>query len=155
MRLSKSHCLEVNLRRRRKSGGYITRQSRVRGPSMQPRIDLGDHLRTHGWSGGTNIGVYLGAWPALLGASQALIEVVRCLKCDSIWVPGWHLILYQVSGPEIVDKSLFQFLTILPHSNNAASLNYTDYLLWQTPLGCRKIFTTPFLRRLLIDRLHF
>ena len=29
-------------------------------------------------------GVYLGAWPALLGASQALVEVQKCLKCDSI-----------------------------------------------------------------------
>ena len=29
-------------------------------------------------------GVYLGAWPALLGASQASVEVQKCLECDSI-----------------------------------------------------------------------
>ena len=74
MRLSKAHCLEMNLRHRRKSGGYITRQSRVRGPSMAPRmvrasegtiygamfgpggpcIAEGDDPRHRRWSGRTN-----------------------------------------------------------------------------------------------------
>ena len=102
MRLSKAHCLEMNMLRQRKSRGYITRQSRVRGPSMTPRMVRGDHLRRHVWSGRPCMAPWMVRGPC---------NPSWMVRGDLVWRKGTYGVITGPAGPTVWGDHIWHDIT--------------------------------------------